>query len=253
MNEFFAVYSRYEDALIVQFSRHPFFVEFSTLTNEEVIRSLLQLGHLSTSFVPWYEKAKLGLGHEGAKEVLLRILQDEIPPGVPTHQDNRLHDLVRMGISKERCLREPVSNATARTVKWMRDLTRFPQEDYDLRTMIVLRVAGEALVGETYRSIVTSMERRFGLRQSDSRFFMPHFVHDKKVDGGQGHTNVFDPVLDELIHDDRTLKIATRSASQAFFVRYQLFDQFVRPSYFRRMLSAIAYTTTTALNFAQGM
>lgn len=219
-------YDAHEDDLVRRFHEHPFWLGFQNLSNDQILSFLLQTGHLSTDFVRWYEVAKLGMESDEAKEVVRRILRDEIPQQGPTHQDNRLADLWRMGVSKEKAVCTEATPKTRQTLREMHGLVRFPQEDYDLRVLIALRVFGEILVAETYRRVVGCMEKQFGLTVEESVFYAPHFFHDKK-DGEDGHTQAFDELLSQLICDERTVAVASETATRAFKVRFDFHDQFI--------------------------
>lgn len=218
-------YFEFEADLVRQFGLHPFLRGMSTVPDEAFVGFLLQLGHLSTEFVRWYEQAKLGFDREDAKEVIRGILRDEIPQRLPTHQDDRLSDLLMIGVSKARVLNEPASSVTKRTVRRMYELVRYPQHDYDLRVLQTLRVFGEVLVGETYRVVTSELERRYQLGPEKSRFFWPHYKHDA-LEAVGGHTSAFDELLGALIVDDRTLAVAKAAATQAFRLRYRFYNQF---------------------------
>lgn len=224
MNNFFEQYSAFENGLIRRFGRHPLWRGFSTLSNDIFVNLLLQLGHLSNNFVGWYEQAKQGLTREDAKEVLRVILRDEIPRDLPTHQDDRLFDLMQIGVAKERALNTRASATTDKTVRRLRELVRYPQPDHDLRVMVTLRIAGEVLVAETYRHVVPALTTRFGIAPEASRFYYPHWVHDEK--DADGHTDSFDALLSDLITNERTLAVAKEAAEEAYAVRAAFYDQF---------------------------
>lgn len=225
MANYFDLYNEFEDRLVREFHGHDLWRQFDFLNHARFIHLLLQLGHLSRDFVPWYERAKQGLEMESAKEVLRNILRDEIPRDAPTHQDDRLADLERLGVSKQQALNTRATSRTKKTILRLKALVRYPQSDYDLRVMVTLRIAGEILVAETYRHIVPALMRRFKMSPEESRFYYPHLVHDEKEAGG--HTDSFNAVLNKLITDTRTLHVARESARNAFEVRLAFYDQFV--------------------------
>ncbi len=224
-NAFFEEYRAFENELVERFNLHPFFVSFGSLPNEAVMAALLQLGFISLEFVRWYERAKLGMTSEEAKELIRCILRDEIPSRLPTHQDDRLADLLAMGAAKERVLNEPASERTVQTVRTLYELVRYPQESYDLRVLVYLRIFGEILVAETYGHVVRSMGERFGLQPECSRFYEPHYRHDDKDEGG--HSVKFERELEKLITDEHMLALAKSASEAAFTDRYKFYDQFV--------------------------
>ena len=227
-NDFFQRYSNYEDGLMTRFHELPFFQEFPRMSNRVLIQFLLQLGHLSAEFIPWYEKAKQGFESEEAKEVVRRILRDEIPVDAPTHQDDRLHDLKLLGISKEKILNTPALPQTRIVIRKMYALSRYPQTEYELKVLVTLRIFGEILVSETYQYIVTALEQRFGIIPTQSHFYAPHCYHDRKGEIEKNHTTSFDTLLNKLIVDERTLQTAQKVASRAFRLRSSFYGQFRR-------------------------
>ncbi|OGN17679.1 MAG: hypothetical protein A3C88_01495 [Candidatus Yanofskybacteria bacterium RIFCSPHIGHO2_02_FULL_50_12] len=232
MNQFWNAYSEYEDELRRRFHQHRIYEVLHRFTDRDFRWYLLQIGFIAREFVKWYEVAKLGLTSESAKEVVREILRDEIPQAGATHQDDRLHDLELMGVSREEALNVRPSGGTRGVIKRLYQLVRVPQEDQDLRIMVTLRIAGEVLVAEQYRHIVDEMKRRFGVDpETYSRFYWPHYEHDLK--GSQenpnsaGHTDRFDEVLASMITDRRTLKVAKEQALMAFYARNAIHDQFL--------------------------
>ena len=104
------------------------------------------------------------------------------------------------------------------------------KKGYDVGAMVALRMAGEVLVAEEYRHVVPELERRFGLTPEKSRFYAPHFYHDRK-EGPEdvdmfSHTGSFESVLARMIHDEGKLEIALASAQRAYEVRTSFYDQF---------------------------
>ncbi len=232
-------YNEFENSLMREFHRHQFFQTFAQRKNEDIIRFLLQLGHLSAEFVKWYERAKQGFETEPAKELVRHILREEIPQDAPTHQDERIYDLERMGVSKKRALNTASSSLTRATVRKLYELVGYPQENYDLRVLITLRVFGEILVAETYSYIVGSMEERFGFSTKHSRFYAPHYYHDQKEQTDNGHTGKFDALLDQLICDEKKLAVAKDAALTAFKVRSDFYNQFTTSFRFTSALARV--------------
>lgn len=227
MNTFAFQYNEYENLLIAEFNRHPFFQSISDRSNEEFISFLLQLGFLSMEFVKWYEQTKLAMESEEAKELVRSILCDEIPGTAPTHQDDRLLDLQMIRVEKKRILGSCASACTRSTVRGMYKAVRYTEHaHHDLRVLVFLRIFGELLVGETYTLIVRELERRFKMRPEESRFYAPHAHHDSKKEGGS-HAERFARILEKFIVDVETLRIAQLAAQRAFTFRYRFYTQFV--------------------------
>lgn len=240
-------YIDFEDNLLARYAAHPVISGFGRLSNNEIVEYLLQLGHLSSVFVMWYEQAKQGLQREDAKDVVRHILRDEIPRDAPTHQDDRISDLVRFGVPRARALNARPTRRTKQMIAQLFELTRYPQSDFDLRVMIVLRVDGELLVAEQYRPIVATMQERFGVTPGESLFYAPHFYHDqKKILEGTSHSDAFDSLLESMITDEHTFAVATEAAETAFSIRYHLLDQFTTSFRVQRGVRVVALATSIA-------
>ncbi|TSC68108.1 MAG: hypothetical protein G01um101472_151 [Parcubacteria group bacterium Gr01-1014_72] len=229
--QLFQQYSQFEDGLRKKFHVHALYRSFHKLSKDKFIEYLLQIGFIAQNFVKWYETAKLGMQSESAREVVRNILRDEIPQSGTTHQDDRLYDLNLIGASTEQVRNVKPSVATRKTIERLYELVRFPQEDYDLRVMITLRIAGEVLVAEQYQHIIRYMRVNLGIAGSQSRFYFPHWQHDlkgAKVEGEPGHTDSFDKLLESMITNERELEVAKDVAEKAFEARSGIHDQFVR-------------------------
>jgi pyrroloquinoline quinone (PQQ) biosynthesis protein C len=225
MNYPFRQYDAFENKLIGTFRSHPLFQRLGTLTEVDFTSYLLQLAQLSLEFVRWQEIAKLGMPEEAA-EIVRYIVREEIPSQGPTHKDNLWHDLLTIGVSTAQLRSARPSSATKQTIKDLYGLVEFTEDDYTLRTLCGLRVAGELMVAETYRPLVAELQRRYGLGSERSEFYVPHFEHDQKGTTSESHADAFDQVLNSLIVDERTLLIAQHAAEAAMLVRYRFHDQF---------------------------
>lgn len=249
MNSFWARYDAFENDLIQQFRQHRFFERVSQFSDARYTNYLLQRALLSLEFERWQLTALLGLRAEAAKQVVRHIIKEEIPRGRPTHKENLLHDLNQIGVSTWRFRMTRPSTKTRQTIKTTYQLVRYREDDYDLCTLVSLRVAGEIMVAETYRHVLPELERRFGLRPEDSSFYRPHYEHDQK--GGMsdysevGHADSFEELLASLIHDERSLSVAVEAAQQAMRAPYAFHDQFL-PRYKVRIATRWALTMSVA-------
>ena len=227
----FQLYSRFEDSIIDQFNRQPFYQQgiCTRLSADQVRYYLLQIGFIAQNFVKWYETAKLGMTDDEGKEVVRTILRSEIPRKGPTHQDDRFADLVLAGIDPEEILAAQPTQHTEDVVSNLFAIVlNHPPRHFDLHALIILRVAGEILVAEQYKHIVAHWNITLGLDLGQSRFFVPHMLHDQKNRGGsRGHAGVFDKVLSRLICNTETLEIAQEAAILAERTRSSIHNQFV--------------------------
>lgn len=218
------MYQAFEDTQVIAFWRHDWLLRLNQMTREEATNVLLQMGHSSTEFVPWYEQAKLGLRDERAKEAIRQILRDEIPAVGPTHQDNRITDLLVFGVPLELMLSAPATAETRWVIEQAYRLVR-PSDDpfHALRVMVTLQMMGERLVAESYRPIVENMERWFKVPQARSVFYRPHYEHDSS--GGE-HANCFARVIHDLITTQEASHVAMDAARIAWETKLRFFEQF---------------------------
>lgn len=229
--EFFQKFSTFEDELITKYNEHPFYRGIDSLSDEVFRKFVIQIGFVSFEFVKFLERAKFPFNSKDAAEAARRILRDEIPVGGPTHQDNRISDLTMLGFTLDEILNTPATNATRKTIEGYYALVQYPQENYDLKVLTAIRVIGEVLVGETYRHVVAQMVKRFGLDPDKSLFYTFHWKHDQKGGtgdtGGEGHTEYYNQVMQDMLTDEAKLQIARDSAQKAFQVRCDFHNQFL--------------------------
>lgn len=222
-------YGAAEDAVIREFGESRFFtVVLPGFNRKEFTQYLLQLGCISSEFVKFLERTKLGLATETGKEAIRKILRDEIPALGPTHQDNRVSDLLRMGVPLKTILNSKPARETSGAINEYYRFIRYPQKFYDVRVIVFVRVIGEVLVGETYKHVVKGISKRYNLKPEESLFYAPHWKHDIKggIDSGsKGHTEYYDRVLTELINE-RSLSIAINAAKTASCIRTRFNAQF---------------------------
>lgn len=232
MNELAKSYNQYEDELIKKFNGHKSWEILTQMSNEEFISYLLQLGHISMEFVKFIERAKFAIEDESVKEVVRNILRDEIPSTGLTHQDNRINDLKKIGLFMDKILNTPATEPTKKLIEDYYKLISYPQDNYDLKVLIILRVIGEVLVGETYRHVVEELVKRFKFPKEDFLFYTFHWLHDQKGGtgdrGGMGHTEYYDQVLEKKIENEKILEIAKQSTDLALQVRCRFQDQFIK-------------------------
>jgi hypothetical protein len=219
-------YLAHEAALVERFHSHPYFQGFEQQTNAQLKRAILQNAALSFQFVQWYDQAILSLKDQEAITVLETILQDETPIDAPNHRQDLLADLEYIGIKREDliiAINRP-SFRTRRAKQRVYELADYRRTD--LQIMASLRTAGEVLVAEGYRHLCPELERRFGLTQEDSRFYWPHFIHDRIDSESGNHSHSFLAVLEKLMTTEQDLEIAKSSVTEAYVARLSFYDQF---------------------------
>ena len=226
----FNTYSKLEDEVIIpEWHGQPFYARgvCDRMDADQVRCYLVQIGFIANNFVRWYETAKQAIGDEEGKEVIRTILRSEIPQKGPTHQDDRFADLLLARLSPQAILNTPPTGQTQETVDQLFRLIRYRDvARFDLSVLVTLRVAGEILVAEQYAHIIRHWTHTLHLQEEQSRFFVPHMVHDRKS-GSRGHTGVFDKVLRRLICNKGALYAAMEAAYRAAAARASIHAQFV--------------------------
>jgi len=232
MNKFLKEYDSYENTLLEQYKKSDFFTRVQDLSDREYTYYLLQLGHFSFEFINWIQTALFGLENEKIKEVARHILREEVPDNMPTHQEERLYDMEQIGVSKAEVVASKPNPETKTVIEKRLALIAFPQEHYDLKTLVTLRFDGEVLAGETFGQITKELKRRFNLVPEKSRYYSPHFIHDQKnaqvkYDDKYSHADAYYEALAVLIKEEKDLKTACESAKKAFDLRIYFHSQFL--------------------------
>lgn len=221
---------KYETGLVQRFYSHPFAGDDYMMPDRWLQHWLIQKWFLSQHFVPWYDRAVNSVRDPEAKKVLRVIVDEETPIGKPSHREDLLADLEFLGIPKKVVLTARPTRGTLKALQRLDRLVDYSDDQhYDLHAVEALRMAGEVLVAAEYYRLTTQLQHRFGLSEENSRFYFPHYNHDRKGISREGkptHSDVFLPVLERMITDEGTLKIACDSAKAGYKARVSFFDQF---------------------------
>ena len=229
--------NQYEDMIIEKHTRHPVLATLKDRNNTELEDILKQRRFLSTvAFTPFYDLAIDGLTDAEAKETARWVLREEYPTGKPSHREDLLADLMELGLTKEAILTAPRTPQTEEAIKGLWDLVSYTPEktpeEYDTKAVVALRLAGEVLVSVEYGFILPELERRYGLKAKDSRFYWPHFMEDKKMKPigteGKSHADRFSVILARLVNTQEKLSLAEHSMDAALKARSSFYKQFER-------------------------
>lgn len=171
----------HEKGLVEQFRKHPILAHLSNLSDSKLYEILLQRRFLSVlGFTPAFDLAIDNLLGEYPKSVVRRILREEYPLNAPSHREDLVSDLRKMGIPHHAILLSNPTMETSKAVQGVYTLVS-PITTFDLSDVIVvsaLRMVGEVFVSEEYGLLLPELERRFGLTKEISVFYWPHFEHD---------------------------------------------------------------------------
>jgi hypothetical protein len=174
----------FEDGLIEQFRDHSVLRGLETLPEPDLHTVLLQRRFLSLAFTMAYDLAIDLLTDEQAIRTARVILREEYPddttPGsTPSHREDMMADILRLGVSRAELVRSRKSAATAASIEATMELiaTAGDSPHADVELLTILRFWGEVLVSVEYGALW----RRIGpVLGDDSVFYYPHHVHDGK-------------------------------------------------------------------------
>lgn len=228
-----------ETALIGRFVKHPVLGHLEELSNPEFEEVLLQKRIFSLEFFErFYNRAICGLESEEAKEIARGLIREEYPKIGPNHREDAVYDLLKIGILKERILGSVPARETETAINNLIDIVAYkPTESgkdksYDLRAIVAMRFGGEVLAGEEMAMLWKQLQQRYGLTESDSKFYLFHAQHDKKyVEAGkmgQSHSDRFGKVLKGAVNSDNNLRLAAKVMNDCYLTRAGFYDQFRR-------------------------
>jgi hypothetical protein len=174
----------FEDVLIDRFRGHPFLREVDRLPDLDLHKALLQRRFLSLAFTMAYDLAIDLLTDEPSSRIARVIIREEYPDGAapgstPSHREDMMTDLLRLGVPRAELVRSRKSPATAAVIDATMELISTAGESAhaDVELLTFLRFWGEVLVSVEYGELW----RRIGPVLGDkSVFYYPHFVHDRK-------------------------------------------------------------------------
>lgn len=204
----------------------------SKISDIQFKHMLLQKRFISLNFTPLYDCAIDAIGDEEGKTVLRLLLREEYPAKGPSHREDLVADLTRIGLTKKQILSEKPTLQTREAIKALYDLLIYEEQFYNIKILVSLRIAEELLVAEEYRYILAELERRYGLKIEDSAFYGPHFLHDKKQksfgapDKAESHSDKFNKVLARMIDTKEKCEAAKHYMNAACEARSKFFDQF---------------------------
>jgi hypothetical protein len=174
----------FEDGLIEQFRKHPVLRSLETLPEPDLHTVLLQRRFLSLAFTMAYDLAIDLLTDEHSVRIARVIIREEYPgdttPGsTPSHREDMMTDILRLGVPRAALVRSRKSPATAASIDATMELiaTAGDSKYADVELLTILRFWGEVLVSVEYGELW----RRIGPVLGDkSVFYYPHHVHDGK-------------------------------------------------------------------------
>lgn len=174
----------FEDDLIARFRDHAVLRDLTELAERDLHTILLQRRFLSLAFTMAYDLAIDLLTDEQSVRIARVILREEYPddttPGsTPSHREDMMTDILRLGVARDELVRSRKSPATAVAVDATMELIATAGESAygDVELLTILRFWGEVLVSVEYGELW----RRIGpLLGEQSVFYYPHHVHDGK-------------------------------------------------------------------------
>lgn len=230
-----------EDELVATFRSHPVFNSIEVVSDNVLLKILLQRRFLSLIFTVVYDLCIDVIQNRNCKEIVRKILRDEYPvrnlEETPTHREDMFHDLLVVGARREEILEERPSKITARVIRetLLMVHTAGAEDSAELKVLTILRFWGEVLVAFEYQEYWRRLARYFSESgPGRSHFYQPHFEHDIKT------KPFFDTSILETTHSDRlgfylSKLLKTEQARNDFInterailkIKYKFYDQFI--------------------------
>lgn len=197
----------------------------SVLPDTLFIGLLIQQSQISVSFIAWLDRARLPMQNTLGRSAITELMRDELPHNRPSHQEDRVADLRKLGLSDDKIFGILPTTETITTIGMMFRLLDWG-EQYDLRACVVVQ-AMEMLAGEFYDRICHELERRFEFTEPDSRFYWRHYRHDSHEAGSASHGAVLEPAITELLQCEADLDAAIQTLYCVLEVREGYLKQFI--------------------------
>lgn len=237
--------NNYEDQLIQRFQKHPCLHNLAGLSQANFVGLLLQRRFLSLAFTPVYDMAIDGLlTNSKAQQSARRILREEYPGAdgtEPSHRENLIYDLKRIGLTHYQIMNSVPSSATFKTIQ--RTVAFFAGDPvalhYQIKLITLLRFWGEVLISAEYQMLWSRLQS-MGLQktgESRSRFYYPHIVHDaKRKPLGQysinatTHPDQLALSLQALLNTKEAIAHCAEIETEIVAVKSAFYDQFIDES-----------------------
>ena len=220
--------NNHENQLIEKLRSHPTLSNLDKLTNQQFEHFLLQRRFFSLWFTPILEHVLVGLENQDMKKIIGWLIREEYPLNAPSHREDIVSDLMKIGISKSKILTTKPTNRTQEIINKTLKLLEY-EENFDIKGTIAARFIFEVCPGEEYELIVKELERRYGMKNTDSVFYWPHFEHDKKKSKhvGESHSDKFNAILSQIIDSDQNLELAKQITDSAYQIKTDFYNQFL--------------------------
>ncbi|MEW2416391.1 hypothetical protein AB0953_22080 [Streptomyces sp. NPDC046866] len=231
----------FEDSLIERFKEHPVLANVAQLQDEDFTALLLQRRFVSLAFTPSYDLAIDLLRDEAGLRIARVILREEYPDGhghTPSHREDMVQDLLRLGVGREALV---ASRPTAQTKRAIGEAFELIAEagghdDADLRLLTILRFWGEVLVSVEYEKLWGRMAPLLtdGAGRNRSRFYHPHLVHDAKTHSlatvsllSGSHSDRLATRVTELLAREDSSDCFREAEERALGLKLAFYDQFL--------------------------
>lgn len=238
--------NNFERSLIDRFQYHPLFCQLQQLEWDDFLTILIQRRFLSLSIVNIYEFVIDGITDDEIKRTVRGILNEEYPRNtkgipLPSHRELLFHDLIHLGVSRERILTTPETAAT-HLVRAECDrllITCLNAEYSQVGLVTFLRFWAEVLVSIEYACLWTRISERLSDGRSADRirseFYYFHKIHDSRssdigeesILGGLTHSQELAIHLHKLISSEPILHYCMDIENAVYQLKYQFYNQFI--------------------------
>lgn len=223
-----------ENDLIAKFGKHPTLQKILEMSDDKFIEILLQKRFHSLGFTPLYDVAIDGIESREAKEVARAILREEYPQKAPSHREDLVNDIMKIGVERGTILNSNPTPTTLETMKEIISMLRAEenQELYDVKAVTVLRFWGEILVAEEYGKFLPRLEK-MGLTKKNSGFYWPHYEHDRKKvalddlkSEKRTHSDRLTKVLQAMLDTEEKIEYCAETEKKVYEIKARFYGQF---------------------------
>ncbi|MEG4403747.1 hypothetical protein [Microcoleus sp. MON2_D5] len=237
----------FEISLINKFRAHPLFMQIDAIVWQDLLEILIQRRFLSLSIVNIYEFVIDALTDQQIKRTVRGILNEEFPRNtkgvpLPSHRELLFQDLLNLGATPEMILATPETLTTqmVRDKSYKLMVGCLGEKHCQVGLVAFLRFWAEVLVSVEYSCLWQQISERLSNGQSNhklrSEFYYFHMIHDSRnsdigketILGGLTHSQELAIHLKRLISSEEALVYCLNLQENAYQLKYQFYDQFIK-------------------------
>ncbi|MFN6337121.1 MAG: hypothetical protein ACK41W_00085 [Cyanobacteriota bacterium] len=199
---------------------------------------LLQRRFVSHAITNLYDLAIDSKINQECKTILRRILREEYPDysgNYPSHREDLVADLEKLGISLNTILNSRATEVTKLSIQAMLDqLLDYSASYSQIKVIAFTRFIGEVLVAEEYKAFWPRISFILGdAAKKKSRFFWSHIRHDQRnsfvdsVTRSSTHASHLGISLVKCIQSENHVSLFKEAENAAVAIKLSFYDQFL--------------------------